>query len=253
MIQAVIFDLDNTLTDFMKMKELAIQGAADAMIDAGLKKTLDEARTEINAIYREMGIEYQKVFDLYLQRTLGHIDYKMLAAGIVGYRRARDSALVLYPHVNLTLVELIKRGVKLAVVSDAPREQAWLRLCYLKLQHMFDVVVTYEDTLQRKPKPEPFQRALDQLGVPAAHTLMIGDWPERDVIGAKGLGMKTVFARYGDTFGTPPGESGADFDIGDVMDLLDIVDRLNGRPAGSARGSAGSPPSGATGRGTPDA
>ncbi|HEX7879323.1 MAG TPA: HAD-IIIA family hydrolase [Candidatus Eisenbacteria bacterium] len=228
MIQAIIFDLDNTLTDFMTMKDLAIRGAAEAMIDAGLKKSPDDARDEINAIYREMGIEYQKVFDVYLTRTLGQIDYKMLAAGIVGYRRARDSALILYPHVHLTLVELIKRGLKLAVVSDAPREQAWLRLCYLKLQHMFDVVVTFEDTLKRKPSPEPFQRALDQLGVPAERTLMIGDWPERDVLGAKGLGMTTVFARYGDTFGTPPGQSGADHDIGDVMDLLDIVDRLNG-------------------------
>lgn len=228
MIQAIIFDLDNTLTDFMTMKDLAIRSAADAMIDAGLKKSPEEARAEINEIYKEMGIEYQKVFDVYLTRTFGHIDYKMLAAGIVGYRRARDSALILYPHVNLTLVELIKRGIKLAVVSDAPREQAWMRLCYLKLQHLFDVVVTFEDTLKRKPSPEPFQRALDQLGVPAGRTLMIGDWPERDVEGAKGLGMTTVFARYGDTFGTPPGLSGADHDISDVMDLLEIVDRING-------------------------
>jgi putative hydrolase of the HAD superfamily len=227
MIRAVIFDLDNTLTDFMKMKDLAIQGAADAMIDSGLKKTLEEARSEINAVYREMGIEYQKVFDVYLQRTLGHIDYKMLAAAIVGYRRARDSALVLYPHVNLTLHELIKRGLKLAVVSDAPRDGAWLRLCYLKLQHIFDVVVTYEDTLQRKPNPEPFRRVLDRLQIQPDEALMVGDWPERDVIGAKALGMKTVFARYGDTFGTQEGESGADYDIEDVMDLLTIVDRLN--------------------------
>jgi putative hydrolase of the HAD superfamily len=227
MIRGVVFDLDNTLTDFMKMKDLAIQGAADAMIDSGLKKTLEEARSEINAVYREMGIEYQKVFDVYLQRTLGHIDYKMLAAAIVGYRRARDSALVLYPHVNLTLHELIKRGLKLAVVSDAPREGAWLRLCYLKLQHIFDVVVTYEDTLQRKPHPEPFRRVLDRLGLAPEEALMVGDWPERDVIGAKALGMKTVFARYGDTFGTQEGASGADFDITDVMDLLEIVDRFN--------------------------
>jgi putative hydrolase of the HAD superfamily len=227
MIKAVVFDLDNTLTDFMKMKDLAILGAAEAMIDSGLKKSVEEVRSEVNSVYREMGIEYQKVLDLYLQRTLGHIDYKMLAAGIVGYRRARDSALMLYPHVNLTLHELIKRGLKLAVVSDAPREGAWLRLCYLKLQHVFDAVVTYEDTLQRKPNPEPFKRALDELGVAARDSLMVGDWPERDVIGAKALGMKTVFARYGDTFGTKEGESGADYDIEDIMDLLEIVDRLN--------------------------
>ena len=60
---------------------------------------------------------------------------------------------------------------------------------------------------------------------------MVGDWAERDVVGAKSLGMTTVFARYGDTFDTR--ESGADFDIQDVFELVAIVDRLN---AGSEAG-----------------
>ena len=29
---------------------------------------------------------------------------------------------------------------------------------------------------------------------------MVGDWPERDVVGAKKIGMRTAFARYGDNF-----------------------------------------------------
>jgi len=41
-----------------------------------------------------------------------------------------------------------------------------------------------------------------------------------------------VFARYGDTFGTQ--ESGADFDVNDIWELVAIVDRLNSgaRPSG---------------------
>jgi putative hydrolase of the HAD superfamily len=54
---------------------------------------------------------------------------------------------------------------------------------------------------------------------------MVGDWPERDVVGATKLGIRTVFARYGDTFGTV--ESGADFVIDDVHQLADVVERLN--------------------------
>ena len=56
---------------------------------------------------------------------------------------------------------------------------------------------------------------------------MVGDWAERDVVGGRSLGMRTVFARYGDTFDTQ--ESGADFDIDDIIELVHIVDRLNGR------------------------
>ena len=37
MIKAVLFDLDNTLIDFMRMKRLSCEVAMDAMIKAGLK------------------------------------------------------------------------------------------------------------------------------------------------------------------------------------------------------------------------
>ncbi len=235
MIQAILFDLDNTLTDFMRMKELSVRGAIDGMIDAGLQVDPERALKRIYAIYDEQGIESQTVFDLFLQAELGEIDHKILAAGIVGYRRLRDSALVLYPHVKLTLVELAKRGLLLAVVTDAPRRQAWLRLCNLNLHHIFDEVVTYEDTGERKPSPAPFRAALDALGLEAKEVLMVGDWPERDMAGASSVGIRTVFARYGDTFGTE--ESGADFEIDDIFELLDIVKRLNGGDPLAARRS----------------
>jgi putative hydrolase of the HAD superfamily len=208
----------------MRMKEAAIEAGIDGMLDAGLVLAKDEIRRRIWEVYRQEGIEYQQVFDRVLD-VEGVIDPKILAAGIVAYRRARASTLVLYPHVQYTLLELVKRGLSLAVVSDAPRAQAWLRLASLQLHNLFDHVVTFEDTGKRKPSPEPFQKALDLLGVGPGEALMVGDWAERDMVGASQLGIRTVFARYGDTFGTQ--ESGADFELADIMDLLGIVDRLN--------------------------
>jgi putative hydrolase of the HAD superfamily len=234
LIRAIVFDLDNTLTDFMKMKSDAVAAAIDGMIDAGLELPREAVRARIDAIYQEQGLEYQRVFDQLIESELGHIDPKILASGIVAYRRARESALVLYPHVQMTLLELTKRGIRLGVVSDAPRAQVWLRLCSLSLQHVFDAVVTFEDTGERKPSPAPFREVLRRLGAEPQASLMIGDWAERDVVGARSLCMKTVFARYGDTFDTK--ESGADFDIDDVLELVAIVDELNGAAgAGPAR------------------
>ena len=54
---------------------------------------------------------------------------------------------------------------------------------------------------------------------------MIGDWPERDVVGANSLGIKTIFARYGDTFGVK--DSGANWDIDDISELISIVETEN--------------------------
>jgi len=225
MIKAVIFDLDNTLVDFMAMKRQAIDAAINAMIDAGLNLSQDEVKARIDAIYKERGIEFQNVFDQLLYDVFNKVDFKILSAGIISYRRAREAALVPYPHVYLTLMELLKRGLKLAVVSDAPAREAWLRLCYLNFHHIFHAVVTFEDTGERKPKPGPFRKALELLDIKPKEALMIGDWAERDMVGAANIGMKTVFARYGDTFGTI--DTHADYEINDVKDLIKIIEKEN--------------------------
>jgi len=234
MIRAIVFDLDNTLVDFMRMKGDAVTAAIEGMIDAGLTLPRETVRARIDAIYKEHGLEYQQVFDMLLEREFGQVDPRILASGIVAYRRAREAALTLYPHTQLALHQLIRRGTRLGVVSDAPRMQVWLRLCELSLQHTFDAVVTFDDTRERKPSPAPFREVLARLAVPADEALMVGDWAERDVVGGKSLGMKTAFARYGDTFDTK--DSGADFDIDDIIELVGIIDRINS--------GADAPPSG---------
>jgi putative hydrolase of the HAD superfamily len=241
MIQAVLFDLDNTLTDFMKMKDGAIMAAVEAMIDMGLPLTREDARARVYAIYEREGIEYQRVFDNLLRDVYGELRPDVLAAGIVGYRRARDTNLVLYPHVKPTLVALLRRGLRLAVISDAPSLQAWQRLHDLSLQHTFEHVITFDDTGQRKPAPEPFRRAMELLALPASALIMVGDWPERDMRGAQALGIRTVYARYGDTWGAQrcaPGGSGADFEIEDMSEVLGIIERLNAGASAPASGGA---------------
>ena len=163
MINAVIFDLDNTLLDFMKMKEFAVKAAITGMQEAGLEVDSEKAYERIIEMYIEQGWENQQIFDLYLTETIGHVDNKLLAAGIVSYRRAREANLQVYPNVNSTLNQLIKMNIKLAVVSDAPSREAWMRLYYLNLHHIFDFVLTFDDTRAHKPSPIPFKMALERL------------------------------------------------------------------------------------------
>jgi len=221
LIKAVVFDLDNTLMDFMKMKRRSIEEAIPAMIDAGLSITQEEANKVIDDIYKEQGIEYQKVFDVFLQRVLNRMDYKILSAGIVAYRRAREAALTPYPHVYSTLNKLLKMGIKMGILSDAPAKEAWLRLAQLNFHHIVDAVVTFEDTGERKPSAAPFQMVLKKLQVKPEEALMVGDWAERDIVGASNIGMKTAFAKYGDTFETDV--HNADYELADISQLIDII------------------------------
>ena len=50
---------------------------------------------------------------------------------------------------------------------------------------------------------------------------MVGDWAERDMVGAKNLGIRTAWAKYGDTFDTK--ESGADYELSDILELVDLI------------------------------
>ena len=109
MIKAIIFDLDNTLLDFVKMKQFAVKAAITAMNEAGLEADEDKAYDDIMDLYVTTGWENQQVFDDYLHKTKGEVSNKILAAGVVAYRRAREATLLVYPNVNKTLIELLKQ------------------------------------------------------------------------------------------------------------------------------------------------
>jgi putative hydrolase of the HAD superfamily len=61
------------------------------------------------------------------------------------------------------LNNLLKLGIKMGVLSDAPVKEAWLRLAFLNFQHTFDAVVTFDDTGERKPSAAPFKKYLSDL------------------------------------------------------------------------------------------
>ena len=221
MIKAIIFDLDNTLIDFMTMKNMSCDAAMTAMIGAGLNIDKNKGMKKLFELYNIYGMEEKTIFQKFLKELTHEINYEVLASGIVAYRRVRSGFLEPYPNVGKVLFELRRRGIKLAIVSDAPRLKAWIRLVSMKINHLFDVVVTFDDTNEFKPSTKPFTIAFQKLNLKPHECLMVGDRPERDIKGAKSLGMPTCFAKYGN-----PGASGsgADYEINDIKELLEIVE-----------------------------
>jgi len=220
MIKAVIFDLDNTLIDFMKMKKISCSAAIDAMIGAGLNVSREKAFKVLFDLYDMYGMEEKKIFQKVLKKLTGEVDHRILANGIVAYRRVRAGLLEPYPNADYVLLKLKGRGIKLAILSDAPRLKAWVRLASMKISNYFDVVITFDDTNEHKPSKLPFEAALKKLKLKPEECLMVGDWPERDIKGANAVGMKTCFARYGNP---KIKKTDADYEISNIKVLLDIV------------------------------
>ena len=219
MIKAIIFDLDNTLIDFMRMKRLSCEAAMDAMISAGLKIKKEKGLEIMFRLYSQYGYEYQKIFQVFMREVIGRIDYGIMASGIVAYRRVKEGLLYPYPNVVPTLNEL-KKKYKLAILSDAPKIQAWIRLAAMQIQDKFDIVVTFDETKAKKPSKKPFLYALKKLRLKPEECLMVGDSLKRDIAPANKLGFKTAFAKYGED--KEKAVVKPDHVINDIKDLLKI-------------------------------
>ncbi|MBW2991665.1 TIGR02253 family HAD-type hydrolase [Candidatus Woesearchaeota archaeon] len=221
MIKAVIFDLDNTLIDFMRFKEVSCSNAVDAMIDAGLKIPKKKALDVIYRLYEKYSMEDPKIFQHFLKKVTGRVDYRELAYAINAYRTARTAVLTPFPGTKRTLIKLKEKGMKLAIITDAPKLKAWLRLSAMKIDDFFDVVVAKEDTGRAKPSRLPFRAVLKQLDLKPEQCLMVGDMPQKDIKGARSLGIKTCYARYGSVYRKKKVKS--DYEIKDITDLSRII------------------------------
>lgn len=85
------------------------------------------------------------------------------------------------------LAELRARGVRTALISNwDTRLRATLE--QLDLLDAFDTILISGEEGVEKPDPEIFERAAERLNVPAARSLMVGDDPISDVIGARSVG-----------------------------------------------------------------
>jgi putative hydrolase of the HAD superfamily len=223
-IRAILFDLDNTLIDFMQMKEEACKAAVQAMIAAGLKMNEKEAYTRLMKTYFALGLESDIAFTQFLKEN-GQFDHKILAVAINDYLETKTNLVKPYPDVKLVLQKLRKKGILLTIVTDAPKTKAYQRLLIMGIEPYFKFVVGFEDTNSKKQTGLPLMLALEilQKEVPDiinSEILMVGDSIERDLAPAKKLGLRTALSKYGQR----EKEKGApDYELASIHDLTKIV------------------------------
>ncbi|MEM3400378.1 MAG: HAD-IA family hydrolase [Candidatus Micrarchaeia archaeon] len=228
LVKAILFDMDNTLTNFIELKRKASRAAAYAMVDAGLKMKKREAARKLFYAYWKYGIDGNTAFSKFLKEETGKVDEHILNAGIGAYLRAKPKHIKPYPHAK-RILEVLKKKYKLGVITDAPCAKAKERLKLLGLLHMFDVIVTFRRGSMKKPHPLPFLRALELLHCKPNEVVMVGDSLPRDIAGAKRVGMIAVYAKYGEDreikWETPTNVK-ADFEILSIKELPKILEKI---------------------------
>ena len=194
-IKNVLFDLDQTLIDFMEMKNESCKSGLDAMIEAGLKINRETGFKRLMETYFRVGIESNIAFTEFLKEQTGKVDQKILKSGIKGYLKRKPDFVKPYPHVIEILGFLKENGIRIGMVTDAPRDKAMHRLENMGIKDFFEVIVTYTESKVKKPDELPFRLAIDRLDIKPSETLFVGDSIEKDIEGARKLGMDTLLIR----------------------------------------------------------
>jgi putative hydrolase of the HAD superfamily len=143
------------------------------------------------------------------------------------YEQEKIRAIIPYPGVVETLGRIRDQGLPMGIITDAHSRDAVRRLEKARLLSFFSCMVTYDLVQVKKPAPEPFLLALDMLKSDADEVLLIGDSPRRDIEPAKNLGIRTVYARYGDRFSDDRSSVKADYTLDTMSELPGILARLS--------------------------
>jgi len=222
-ITAVLFDMDNTFWDLIEAKQAGCRAVTDWL-----------GRGDGDELFRYfcrpvLDFEHPgHLRDFFL--THGVRDPAVHEEGYGRYRSALLDALEVYPGVAETLLRVRGLGLRTGIVTDAYERDAHDRLTVAGLHGLFDCVVAFETTRQRKPAPAPFRVALASLGVRPGEAVYVGDSLERDIEPAQRLGFFTVHAAYGDrNIGIQPDvRPGAR--LGRMAELVSLLEDMSSRP-----------------------
>ena len=193
MIQAILFDLDDTLypeNEFALGGYKAVARAAAASGGCGYEEAFDCMQNAFRADGRK------EVFPLLIKRFPGlGIELEEL----VRVYREHVPEISLFPGYGDILEELGKT-YRLGMITDGLPAVQRSKVRALGIEEMFEKIVYSWDYGEERQKPHlyPFALILEALGVSPHSTLFVGDNREKDGRGALGAGMRYVRVEYRD-------------------------------------------------------
>lgn len=112
------------------------------------------------------------------------------------YHRTNGCATVVFERVPDALALLRGRGLRLACVTNKPREFTVPLLERLDLARYFDAIVAGDEVKEKKPHPALLLEACARLGVAPAAACMFGD-SVNDALAARAAGMRVLLVETG--------------------------------------------------------
>ncbi len=180
--KAVIFDLNGVIIDDESLHERAFK---EVIGECGVRLSHDDYIRCFAGRTDEAGVvEYQEHLG---GRSLGNT-YKIVQWKQAVYQNLFQNEALAYPYVSKTIEAVARSGMKLAVVTGAPRREADAVFNKLSIKVTFDAIISSEDVAMGKPHPEGYLLAAETLNVTPEECIVIEDSPS-GIDAAKKAGM----------------------------------------------------------------
>lgn len=192
MIQAVFFDMDDTLYDTSGFAAIARRAAVKSMVHNGLNCTEDEGYDHLMEIVKEKGSNYDKHFNILTKDINGSEDPLIIVNGIITYHNTKFAMLKIQPDSFAVLLYLKSKGYKVGLITNGKELKQWEKLVRLGIYPFFDEIVTSESVGVEKPDAQIYEIAMDRLNVTSGTSIMIGNNFDVDIMGAYNAGMQSM-------------------------------------------------------------
>jgi len=222
MIDAVLFDLDETLTDrsasmsryaalFHRDFACHLRRVSVAEVESTLVALDERGYRPRDDVYAGIvkWLQWDSEPDVSVVRDHWRTSFPASAVARVGLEE--------------TLIALTGWGIRLGIVTNGSVMGQSAKIEHLGIGKYFSSVVISEAADCKKPDPRIFRRALDEIGCDAAVTWFVGDHPVNDVLGSAEAGLVPVWLEGIHPW--PVGHTDPERRIRALHELLGLVSR----------------------------
>jgi pyrophosphatase PpaX len=211
-IQTVLFDLDGTLIDSIR---LILDSYHHTLAAHGIPPRTDD--DWLRGVGTPLNVQFAEWRD----------DLGKLEAMVATYREYNlahhDRMVTIYPGIVAAVGSIRAAGCRTGLVTSKNRQGALRGLTLVRLEAMMDVLVCADEVTNPKPHPEPVEKAVALLGADPATTVYVGD-SIHDMVSGRAAGVRTAAALWG-PFGREHLELATpDYWLETPADLLTLLD-----------------------------
>lgn len=167
-MKGIIFDMDGTMIDNMKIHHLAWQ---KKLSDLGLEMTYDEVHQKVHGVNIEI---LERLFgDQYSLKER----YQISEEKELEYQRIFEPQLKLINGLPELIHELKRKNIPMGIGSAAPPMNVDFVMNKLDLWHYFQAVKHSEDVTHGKPHPEVYLKVMEDMEIEPKECLIFEDTP----------------------------------------------------------------------------